>query len=208
MTNLKQYAFHGVIDYVQIMAFLQHYKAPHRKINLLLKSGALIRIKKGLYVLGEAYREEPICFELLANLIYGPSYVSQEYALQYHGLIPERVVTVTSMTCKRNKYFETPIGHFRYTYLNIRRYSVGVDWQPFRSDLRLLIASAEKAIADTIIQYHDIKTVHDMSAHLLENMRIEEDALKALDLNRLAKICEAYRHPMVDLFFKAVKRGR
>ena len=40
-----------------------------------------------------------------------------EYALQYHGLIPERVDLVTSMTCNR-KNFNTPVGRFRYTYLN------------------------------------------------------------------------------------------
>ena len=86
------------------MSYLQHLKAPHRKIHSLLKSGALIRVKKGLYILGDAYREEPISLLLLGNLIYGPSYISQEYALQYHGLIPERVDLVTSMTCNRKKF--------------------------------------------------------------------------------------------------------
>ena len=207
MLELKKHMLHGVMDYIQLMSCLRDYEAPHRKINLLLKSGTLVRVKKGLYVLGENYRDEPICLELLANLIYGPSYISQEYALQYHGLIPERVVTVTSMTCKRNKHFITPLGSFRYTYLNLRRFRVGVDWPPFRPNIRLLIASPEKALVDTLMQHRDIKTIHDMSTHLIENMRIDINRLQKFDLNRLEKICKAYRHPVINLFFNLLKRG-
>ncbi len=208
MFDVKNHAIHGVIDYVQLMSVLRDYKAPHRKINILLKSGDLIRIKKGLYVLGDNYRDEPICLEFLANLIYGPSYVSQEYALQYYGLIPERVDMVTSMTCKRHKNFKTPVGTFQYTYLNIERFNVGVDWQAFRSDMRLLIASPEKAIADTLIQYPSITTMKDMLKHLIENLRIDESALKNLDLNRLEKISDHYHNAQVKLFYKTIKRGK
>ncbi|OGT21162.1 MAG: hypothetical protein A3C55_05785 [Gammaproteobacteria bacterium RIFCSPHIGHO2_02_FULL_42_13] len=207
MEDIRQYTLHDIIDYLHLMSYLKHYKAPHRKINTLLKTGTLIRVKKGLYVLGDSYRDEPICLELLANLIYGPSYISQEYALQYYNLIPERVVTVTSMTCKRNKHFTTPFGIFDYTYLNLKRFRVGVDWQPFRDNIRLLIASPEKAIADTLIQYHDIKTLSDMRTHLIDNMRIETDAINTLNLNRLEKIAQTYCHPIVTLFFNTLKRG-
>ena len=48
-----------------------------------------MRIRKGLYAFGEPLRRAPISRELLANLIYGPSYISLDYALSYHGLIPE-----------------------------------------------------------------------------------------------------------------------
>lgn len=85
------------------MAHLKNFKAPHRKITTLLQSGAIIRVKKGLYVLGTDYRHTPIHRGLLANLLFGPSYVSCEYALSYYGFIPERVVIVTSMTVKRKK---------------------------------------------------------------------------------------------------------
>ncbi len=207
MFNVRNHAIHGVIDYVQLMSVLKDYKAPHRKINIMLKSGELIRIKKGLYVLGDNYRDEPICLEFLANLIYGPSYISQEYALQYYGMIPERVDIVTSMTCKRLKLFKTPVGTFQYAYLNLERFNVGIDWQTFRSDMRLLIASPEKAIVDTLIQYPTITTMKDMSKHLIENLRIDESALKNLDLNRLEKISDHYHNAQVKLFYKTIRRG-
>jgi len=204
---LRKNAQHGVLDYVMLMSCLQQYKAPHRKITELLRSEQLIRIKKGLYVLGTELREEPINKELLANQIFGPSYVSQEFALQYYELIPERVEVVTSMTTKRNKRFNTPIGQFRYTYLNPKRFTVGVNWLTIRKDTHVLFASLEKALADTIFHYKDIKTVNDMAIHLIENLRIDEDNLKELNLERLHKIQEAYKQPRVSLLYRTLKRG-
>ncbi len=38
-----------------------------------------------------------------ANLLYGPSYVSLEYALHHYSLIPERTAEITSVTPGRSK---------------------------------------------------------------------------------------------------------
>lgn len=62
--------------------------------------------------------------EFIANLIFGPSYLSQEYVLQYYGLIPERVELITSMTTKRHKHFAPPIGDFRYQYISPKRFFI------------------------------------------------------------------------------------
>src|SRR5208337_4775007 len=85
------------LDYLAIMNALSGYKQPRDKLTKLLANGDLIRIKKGIYVLGEIWRNGPFSKEILANLIYGPSYVSLEYALSWHRLIPERVDMVTSV---------------------------------------------------------------------------------------------------------------
>ena len=64
-------------DYTVLTSVLGGYAGPRQKIHELLRSRAIVRVKKGLYV-------------------FGPSCVSLEYALAYYGLIPERVETVTS----------------------------------------------------------------------------------------------------------------
>jgi len=107
-----------VFDYQVLLNALAGYRKPRDKITRLLASGAVVRVKKGLYCFGEAFRKEPLSREYLANLIYGPSYVSLEYALSHHGLIPERVETVTSMTTRRSRHFDTPFGTFSYRMLN------------------------------------------------------------------------------------------
>ena len=105
LENLRKSCPTDVFDYNLLMSALKGYKAPHRKITSLLHSGSIIRIKKGLYTFSEVYRQQPIHRGLIANLLFGPSYVSLEYALSYYGFIPERVETVTSVTTKRNKSF-------------------------------------------------------------------------------------------------------
>ena len=75
-------------DYRMLMQALKWYKKPRDAISRLLREGSILRVKKGLYVFGERYRRGVICKESLANLIYGPSYISLEYALAYHGLWP------------------------------------------------------------------------------------------------------------------------
>ena len=78
-----------VFDYRALMEALSQYRKPRDKITKLLASGVILRIKKGLYCFGEVLSKELIIRESVANLIYGPSYVSMDYALSYHGLIPD-----------------------------------------------------------------------------------------------------------------------
>lgn len=63
---------------------------------------------------------------MLANLIHGPSYISLEYALS-HGLIPERVSTVTSVALGRSRKFDTPVATFTSHSLALPCYAVGAD---------------------------------------------------------------------------------
>lgn len=196
----------SIFDYGLLMDLLKDYQAPHRKVTALLASGDIIRVKKGLYVLGDKFRIHPLHRGAMANLIYGPSYVSCEYALGVYGLIPERVEVITSMTPKRNKLFITPVGQFSYRYLHVSRYTVGVELAAFSKDQHYLIASPEKALADTVSHYREIKTIKEMIEHLLENLRIDEDVLSNLDPIRLNKIVMAYNLPVVTTLMKSIKR--
>ena len=80
-----------IFDYQTLTDALKGLSSPRDKITDMLRQGIIIRVKKGLYVFGDKDRKYPYSKELPANLIYGPSYVSLDYALAYYGLIPERV---------------------------------------------------------------------------------------------------------------------
>ena len=69
-------------DYQTLLDVLKDYRHPRDKISDYLRKGVIIRIKKGLYIFGEDYRKKPYSRELLANLIYGPSYITLDYALR------------------------------------------------------------------------------------------------------------------------------
>lgn len=195
-------------DYQFLISKLQDYRYPRNVISRLLRTEKIIRIKKGLYIFGENYRREPVSRTLLANLIYGPSYVSREYALGYYGLIPERVEEITSMTTQKNKEFETPVGRFHYKHINAEAYTVGIDRLTIDNQRCFFIASREKALADLIALQKGIKNESEMLEHLLENLRIDEDDLASLDFERLKKIATAYKKPIVKLLYNTLKGVR
>ncbi len=61
----------------------------HGLIKRAISAGEIVNIRRGLYCLAREYQKKPISVYSLAERIYGPSYISMETALSYHGLIPE-----------------------------------------------------------------------------------------------------------------------
>jgi predicted transcriptional regulator of viral defense system len=188
-------------DYQTLMDTVREYARPRMKISAMLAKGDIVRIKKGLYILGDSLRRRPYCKELLANLIYGPSYLSLEYALHYHGLTPERVETLTSVTCGRSRSFDTPAGFFSYRMISLEAFSIGMDRVELADGRSFLIAIPEKALADRIVAERGggISTQKDLHDYLLSSLRIDPSALCKLDPGRLAEIARCYRSRRIKL---------
>ena len=197
-------------DYQVLMDVLRGYEHPRDKITALLRQGIIIRVKKGIYIFGERYSRGPFSREVLANMIYGPSYVSLDYALHYYGLIPERVEAVTSVTCGRGRRFSTPVGLFIYRMIHLRAYQVGIDQVEIEGDRPFLIATPEKALADKI---HDdrgtgIRTQEEMKDYLLKNLRVDPESLAKLDAEVFALIADRYRSKKIRLLSDVARRFR
>ena len=139
-------------DYQMLLDALAEYARPRDKITQWLNKGVIVRIKKGLYVFGDGLRRKPYSRELLANLIYGPSYLSLEWALQHYGLIPERVEALTSVTTGRSRKFRTPAGLFVYRQIPLQAFRTGMTRVEIDGVPAFLVATREKAIADKIRQ--------------------------------------------------------
>ena len=77
---------------------LREYGSPKSKLARMAERGECFPITRGLY---ETDRNAPAY--LLAGSIYGPSYISFEYALSRYGLIPEAVYAVTCATFEKKK---------------------------------------------------------------------------------------------------------
>lgn len=204
---LRQRIDRDVFDYQVLLDALAGYGKPRDKITRLIASGEIVRIKKGLYCFGEAFRRNPICREYLANLIYGPSYVSLDYALALHGLIPEHVETVTSVTTRRSRCFDTPLGHFSYRTLSPQRYAVGVI-REVSGVMPFLVASPEKALVDKIWSDSRFKgtRISDYEAYLLDDLRIDTGALHMFDHERIDRVLQAYASPKIRNLVKCLKR--
>lgn len=176
-----------------VVSLLRDYKRPNDKISELLAQKKLIPIKRGLYVVSPVLTGGLISLPLVGNAIYGPSYVSLEFALSHHGLIPEAVHQITSVTTRRAKTFDTMLGRFSYQTLPIKVYPIGV--QSVKNDMGhfYLMATPEKALCDMLMLTPNLN-VHSVGAlvSLLElDWRIDVDELKQFEQALVRDIMQA-----------------
>ncbi|MBN1684009.1 MAG: hypothetical protein JW855_01000 [Gammaproteobacteria bacterium] len=201
---IKKSSINEEIDHLLLRDTLKDYVKPRDKITRLLKSKTLLRVKKGLYVFGEELTQKPYHKETLANLIYGPSAISLEYALAFYHMIPERVEILTSITNKKDKVFKTPLGIFSYRYINIKKYAIGITQLLLDKTHPILIATREKALADvlTLTPNLRLKNVKTLETYLFEDLRIEKEQILSLNRPRLRKITAIYKNHHVNLLLQ------
>ncbi len=166
-----------------LLSLLKEYSSPNDKILRLIAEGWLIPIKRGLYAVAPERTAVPISMPLVANLLYGPSYVSLDYALHYYGLIPERVVEVTSMTTRRGKMYDLSIGRFAYTHSPQSLYPVGIERIANADKSCFLMASPEKALCDKLLftRKLNIVSAKGLAELLFDDLRIDEEFLARFD---------------------------
>jgi hypothetical protein len=186
------------VDYQALMAHMQEDSHPRRKLKDLQNKGYLTRLKKGFYVFNKNFIGRDYSPQIVANLLYGPSYLSFEFALAYYGLIPERVEVLTCVTSQKNKVFHTPIGTFTYRHLSSSLYPYGITLKENLDGRRFLIASIEKALLDIFTLKFDKNSrlkIQDVILALEEDLRIDLAELK-IRIHRptLLEIRGAYRN--------------
>ncbi|MGF6926516.1 hypothetical protein QFZ48_002016 [Chitinophaga sp. W2I13] len=191
-----------------MMDLLKDFKRPNDKINELIKKGELISIKKGLYVTGPKIniaKPEPF---LIANHLWGPSYVSMDAALSYWGLIPEKVFEISSLTTKISKMYKTSIGRFSYINAPLPYYSFGIKSVQLTPKQVALIASPEKAICDKIITTSGIilRSSRQAREYLVDDLRIDDEKLRELDLGAISSwIKDAPKKESLSMMVKTIK---
>lgn len=121
------------VSAVAASALLHRYK----------KQGFILQLKRGSYVFPDVLPPDVY----IANKLYSPSYISLEFALSYHGVIPETVYEITSVTTKATRRFEALGKSFSFRKIKKTAYT-GYEIQKQKS-LSFYIADAEKAFVDT-----------------------------------------------------------
>ncbi len=169
------------------------------KVKRLLAQGKLLHIRRGLYGLVDESKPHP--FEL-AQHIYAPSYVSLESALAYHQLIPEAVYTVTSVSTKRSKVFDTPLGKFNYSKLPTQNFYLNVELITTNNH-RFFIAKPWKAICDYVYCYK--KEWHTLDP-LLNSLRMDIEELPLFSDSEIELFDDYYHSRRVTRFLNGIKR--
>lgn len=148
-----------------------------RQLSRWVDRGVVVKLRRGLYVLGEDLRRaEPHPYEV-SNALVPASYVSLETVLSEMGLIPEGVFVTTAVTTGKQGVVKTPLG--RYVYHHVKRSLFwGYEAREVAPGRSAFVALPEKALLDMAY----LRARSDEPGFVRE-LRLQH--LDALDLGRL-----------------------
>lgn len=183
--------------------YLGNYSNKNNKISRDLKSNKMYKVITGLYE-----TDPNIPGYYLASCIYGPSYISFEYALSFYGLIPERVSTITCATFnkKKKKQYNTMFGIFTYRDVPILAYPEEILLNK-NGDYCYQIATKEKALCDKLYTLKPLNNYSNLEKMLFSDLRIDVEEFNKLDVNKIVELSKLYHSTNVSLLAKYMRRN-
>ena len=174
------------------------------KLSRDVRDGKLTKIVNGLYETNP--NTSPY---LLAGSIYGPSYISFEYALSVYGIIPERVNVITCATYnkKKSKRYNTPFGTYIYRDVPIHAYPEEILLKE-EGDYSYQIASREKAVCDKLYTLSPLNNYTNLEIMLFSDLRFDEDEFNKLDVDKIEKLSDLYHSTNVKLLAGYLRRKK
>ena len=181
---------------------LNNYKNPRDKLAHMVKKKECIPVIQGLYETNPTtpgYR--------LANTICSPSYLSFEFALSYHGLIPEAVYNFTSATFekKKKKEFKTPFGTFTYRDVPSVAYPYGIECVS-ENGYTFQIASPEKALCDELYIQSPVTSQRELKELLFDGLRIDWDLFCKLNMDDILFLNSKYHCTNIQKLTKTMEK--
>ena len=181
---------------------LNNYKNPRDKLAHMVKKKECIPVIQGLYETNPTtpgYR--------LANTICSPSYLSFEFALSYHGLIPEAVYNFTSATFekKKKKEFKTPFGTFTYRDVPSAAYPYGIECVS-ENGYTFQIASPEKALCDELYIQSPVTSQRELKELLFDGLRIDRELFCKLNMDDILFLNSKYHCTNIQKLTKTMEK--
>jgi predicted transcriptional regulator of viral defense system len=205
--ELKKYPSR-IIEHTTLSQILSNfgYSRINDKIVQLKNKGILTALKSGLYLYSPVYNEALVSKEIIANLLLGPSYISFDYALWYHGVIPESVQTIQSATIKRSKSYNTPFGVFSYRQIKKELYNIALEIHNTQSG-NFIIASKEKALCDKVYYTKDIhiRSKSVMLEFLEDDLRLDLDEFVESGMKVFQEYYKITKSKKITLLQKIIK---
>ena len=181
-------AFRGVFTRSEVTCWVGG--SVDRQFSLIKRALAakeVARIRRGLYCLAARYLPHKIDPLAVAQRIYGPSYIGLETALSWHGLIPEAVYAITSVSASRSSVFDTPIGQFSFTRVPQETFYTDVARVETGEGGAFMVASPLKALADYVyVHKKNWTSVRPVFASL----RVDEELLAHLNRESFDRLRE------------------
>ena len=165
-------------------------------ISRFLKRKDILPLRRGLYISADffAKNKSDISYSFyLANIIRTPSYVSSWTALQYHNLTTEAIHSVTSVTSKVTRDYETKAGTFSYQSIKKELFS---DHSLVKGKFDFFIASPSKALFDLLyFRTHQFRSVRlEDITKMVEELRIDIDEMDKAERSKFYEKVKTYLH--------------
>jgi len=176
-------------------------------VNRALKTGEIMQIRRGLYILSEKFRNHTVHPFALAQALHPGSYVSLETALAYHGWIPESVFMTSSITPSRKskEYNHSELGQF--TFHPLALHPLGflelVDRVQIEGQT-MLVASPLRAMMD-LVCYRKIEWQN--LAWIVTGLRIEYEQLSNILPQDFETLKAVYKHQRVKQFITCLQEA-
>ena len=152
-----------------------------KQLSRWVNSGRLVKFRRGLYMLGNAFRNKnPHPFRV-ANLLVPGSYVSCESALSFYHIIPEYTPQTISITAGRSCKYMLPEGGFTFHHIKPTLH-FGYVKHKVNDQETVFIAEPEKALLDLIY----LRPGAD-SLPFLKELRLNMDLVNMEKLNRFSE---------------------
>ena len=182
---------------------LQRYSDPAGKILRMKREGELLQLTRGIY---ETDKNAPgYC---LAGAIFGPSYLSFDYALSFYGLIPEAVYTFTSATFDKKKVREQDNHFGRFTYRDVppEAYPFGISIKE-ENGYVYQMATQEKALCDKLYTMPPVTSQKEIERMLFKDLRIDRNEFEKLHTDEILQIGDRYHSNNLKYLMKYLRRN-
>jgi hypothetical protein len=166
----------------------------HGLIKRAINDQDILHLRRGLYCLAPKYQKNPISIYQLAQRIYGPSYISRESALSYHGWIPESVQICTNTSYGNAKYFKNPMGHFCYKRVPQISFYQSVEYVKSENGVVFLMASPVKALMDFL---YLLRWKSTNIKEIMASLRIEMEDWSSVTKDELISLKKSYSNRRV-----------
>ena len=166
------------------------------KIRREVQGGKLMQVARGLYE-----TDARTDGKYLAGAIYGPSYLSFDYALSVHAPVYDTYTSATFRKGKTKRY-ENAFGTFLYRDVPAAVYPLGMEIKVEGGGYSYQIASPEKALCDKLYSLSPVYSVRALKELLFDDLRIDEAAFFALHKDDISQLAPRYRATNLKLLAK------
>ena len=192
-----------IITTSMLMDKLREYSDPAGRIMRMKRDGEIYQLTRGIYE-----TDRNAAGYCLAGAIFGPSYLSFDYALSVYGLIPEAVYTFTSATFDKKKVREQENHFGRFTYRDVpsEAYPFGISIKE-ENGYVYQIATPEKALCDKLYTMPPVTSQKEIERMIFEDLRIYRTEFEKLKADEILQIGDKYHCNNLKYLMKYLRRN-